>query len=205
MAGPRGDRRRRLPGRSLRNVAAGSPTLRHGGRAHDGHRGSRRRERRVWHVPGLGRRQARPSRGPLDPAGKRLHDAELPNAEAGLRRLFDQLARHGRILAVVEQPASIGALPVAVARATGHQIAYLPGLIMRRLANLHPGTAKTDARDAWVIADAARPLPHTLRRVDAGDDTRWSPPSPGRSRPAPTVRRRRRSQDISVLSSPGEP
>jgi transposase len=106
----------------------------------------------------------------LDPSGKRLHDAALPNTEAGLRKLFDKLGRHGRILAVVDQPASIGALPVAVARACGHQIAYLPGLVMRRLADLHPGTAKTDARDAYVIADAARTLPHTLRRVDAGDD-----------------------------------
>ncbi|MDG4827695.1 IS110 family transposase [Solwaraspora sp. WMMD1047] len=107
----------------------------------------------------------------LDPAGKRLHDAALPNTEAGLRKLFDKLARHGRLLAVVDQPASIGALPVVVARACGHQVGYLPGLVMRRLADLHPGTAKTDARDAYVIADAARTLPHTLRRVDTGDDT----------------------------------
>ncbi|MGC4773029.1 IS110 family transposase, partial [Micromonospora sp. DT44] len=32
------------------------------------------------------------------------------------------------------------------------------------------GSAKTDARDAYVIADAARTLPHTLRRVDTGDE-----------------------------------
>ncbi len=37
---------------------------------------------------------------------------------------------------------------------------------MRRIADLHPGNAKTDARDAFVIADAARTLPHTLRSVD---------------------------------------
>ncbi|MGC9667173.1 IS110 family transposase, partial [Planosporangium sp. 12N6] len=103
--------------------------------------------------------------------GKRLHDAALPNTETGLRKLLDKLARHGTILAVVDQPASIGALPVAVARAGGHQVAYLPGLAMRRLADLHPGKAKTDARDAFVIADAARTLPHTLRRVDTGDET----------------------------------
>ena len=106
----------------------------------------------------------------LAPDGKRLHDAPLPNTEVRLRALFDKLARHGRILVVVDQPASIGALAVAVARACGHQVAYLPGLAMRRLADLHPGTAKTDARDAYVIADAARTLPHTLRRVDAGDE-----------------------------------
>jgi hypothetical protein len=35
---------------------------------------------------------------------------------------------------------------------------------MRRIADLYPGNARTDARDAFVIADAARPLPQTLRR-----------------------------------------
>ena len=75
-----------------------------------------------------------------------------------------------QILVVVDQPASIGALPVAVARSMNIQVAYLPGLAMRRIADLHPGNAKTDARDAYVIADAARTLPHALRRVDVGDD-----------------------------------
>jgi transposase len=74
------------------------------------------------------------------------------------------------VLVVVDQPASIGALSVAVARAQGHAVAYLPGLAMRRIADLHPGQAKTDARDAHVIADAARTMPHTLRRVDVGDE-----------------------------------
>ncbi|MEV0705682.1 IS110 family transposase [Saccharopolyspora sp. NPDC050389] len=106
----------------------------------------------------------------LDVAGKRLHDGPLPNSEPKLRALFDKLAAHGPLLVVVDQPATIGALPVAVARACGHQVAYLPGLAMRRIADLYPGNAKTDARDAFVIADAARTLPHTLRQVDVGDD-----------------------------------
>jgi transposase len=106
----------------------------------------------------------------LDPDGKRLHDAPLPNTEPKLRALFDKLAAHGPLLVVVDQPATIGALPVAVARAAGHQVAYLPGLAMRRIADLYPGRAKTDARDAFVIADAARSLPHTLRPVDVGDE-----------------------------------
>ena len=107
----------------------------------------------------------------LDPAGRRLHDAPLPNSEPKLREVFGKLAVHGPVLVVVDQPATIGALPVAVARACGHDVGYLPGLAMRRIADLYPGTAKTDARDAYVIADAARTLPHTLRRVDVGDDT----------------------------------
>lgn len=103
--------------------------------------------------------------------GRRLHDGPLPNSEARLRTVFGTLARHGTVLVVVDQPASIGGLPVAVARACGHQVAYLSGLAMRRIADLHPGAAKTDARDAYVIADAARTLPHTLRRIDTGDET----------------------------------
>ncbi len=42
---------------------------------------------------------------------------------------------------------------------------------MRHIADLYPGRAKTDARDAHIIADAARIMPHTLRRVDLGDET----------------------------------
>jgi transposase len=36
--------------------------------------------------------------------------------------------------------------------------------------DLHPGEGKTDARDAFVIADAARTLPHTLRSIDLADE-----------------------------------
>ena len=108
----------------------------------------------------------------LDRDGKRRHDAALVDTEARLRQVFGRLAEHGSVLVVVDQPASVGALPVAVARAAGLQVAYLPGLAMRRVADRHPGQAKTDARDAYVIADAARTLPHTLRRVDVGEETR---------------------------------
>ncbi len=106
----------------------------------------------------------------LDTGGKRLYDKALPNDEARLRAVFDKLATHGPLLIVVDQPNTIGALPVTVARACGHDVAYLPGLSMRRIADLYPGQAKTDARDAYIIADAARTMPHTLRRVDTGDE-----------------------------------
>src|SRR5690606_27775978 len=92
----------------------------------------------------------------LDRSGRRLLDRRLPNDEAKLRALIDGLREHGKALLVVDQPASIGALPVAVARDAGVLVAYLPGLAMRRIADLHAGEAKTDARDAYVIAEAAR-------------------------------------------------
>lgn len=106
----------------------------------------------------------------LDPSGQRVHDKTLPQAEGKIRDLLQELTAHGRVLVVVDQPASIGALAVAVARDLGIDVAYLPGLAMRRIADLHPGNAKTDARDAYIIAEAARSMPHALRRVDTGDE-----------------------------------
>jgi transposase len=107
----------------------------------------------------------------LDPAGKRLYDKPLPNDEAALVRVLTELAGHGQVLVVVDQPAAIGALVIAVARSLGTDVGYLPGLAMRRIADLYPGEGKTDARDAFVIADAARTMPHTLRRVGTEDET----------------------------------
>ncbi len=42
------------------------------------------------------------------------------------------------MLVVVDQLASIGALAIAVARARAIAVAYLPGLSMRRIADLYP-------------------------------------------------------------------
>ncbi|WP_033329086.1 IS110 family transposase [Streptomyces yerevanensis] len=108
----------------------------------------------------------------VNQAGKKVFGKPLPNSEPKLRELFDKLqAKHGTVLVVVDQPASIGALPLAVARDAGCPVAYLPGLTMRRIADLYPGEAKTDARDAFIIADAARAMPHTLRTIDLADET----------------------------------
>src|SRR5690606_9906046 len=108
----------------------------------------------------------------LTPAGKKALDKRLPNSEPKLHDLLGKLQhKHGTVLVVVDQPASIGALPLTVARERGCRVAYLPGLAMRRIADLYPGEAKTDARDAQVIADAARSMPHTLRTLEVSDET----------------------------------
>lgn len=81
-----------------------------------------------------------------------------PNSEPQLRAVFDKpTAKFGTVLVTLDQPASIGALPLTVARDAGRQVAYLPGparpglawpgLAMRRIADLYPGEAKTDAKD----------------------------------------------------------
>jgi len=103
--------------------------------------------------------------------GRTVHDKRLPNTEPRLLELFTRLvAKFGTVLVIVDQVANIGALPLTVARAAGCRVAYLPGLSMRRAADLHPGEAKTDARDAFVIAETARTMAHTLRAVDRDDE-----------------------------------
>ncbi len=106
----------------------------------------------------------------LNRAGKQLYDKALPNDETKLRELITKLKEHGKVLFVVDQPATIGALPIAVAQAEGVLVGYLPGLAMRRIADLHAGEAKTDARDAAIIAQAARTLPHALRSIQLADE-----------------------------------
>ncbi|MFF2061245.1 IS110 family transposase [Streptomyces sp. NPDC058200] len=105
----------------------------------------------------------------VTPAGKKAFDKRLPNSEPKLREVFGKLkAKHGTVLVVVDQTASIGALPLAVARDMGCPVAYLPGLGCGGSPTSIP---VTDARDAFVIADAARVMPHTLRSVDLEDET----------------------------------
>lgn len=75
----------------------------------------------------------------FDRSGKRLFDKALPNDEGRLRALIDGLTGQGPLLFVVDQPATIGALPIAVAQDAGVLVGYLPGPAMRRIADLHVG------------------------------------------------------------------
>lgn len=108
----------------------------------------------------------------LTPGGKTVYDKRLPNTEPKLRAVFDRLIeKFGTVLVIVDQPANIGALPLTVARDAGCQVAYLPGLAMRRAAEMYEGEAKTDARDAAVIAEVARTAPKALRTLTVVDET----------------------------------
>ena len=58
----------------------------------------------------------------VDGDGQRLFDGVLSQDEALLREVFGRLSERGPVLVVVDQPNTIGALPVAVARALGLQV-----------------------------------------------------------------------------------
>lgn len=94
----------------------------------------------------------------------------VSNDEAALGAVFDEAASHGTPGLVIDQPGSIGQLAMAVAARRGVPVAYVPGLVMRRAADLYPGEAKTDPIDARVLADTARVRRRQVHWLDLSDD-----------------------------------
>lgn len=98
----------------------------------------------------------------VDRDGEVLASAPVRNREAELDALFAS-APAGTL--VVDQFRNIGSLAVRRARAAGLGVAHLPGLAASRAAGLFAGEAKTDERDAAVIARTALGVPDSLSGV----------------------------------------
>jgi Transposase len=77
----------------------------------------------------------------LDNDGERLFARAVADGQPDLEALLDRAARHGT-----------------------------PGLVMRRAAGLYPGEAKTDRRDAYVLADSGRTRRKQVHWLDASSD-----------------------------------
>lgn len=91
----------------------------------------------------------------------------VANSEHELDRLFSQVGEG--TLVVVDQVRNIGALPISRARRAGLDVAYLPGIAAHQASRMFAGDAKTDERDAHVIARTAMGLPDALLPVPERD------------------------------------
>ena len=98
--------------------------------------------------------------------GEVLASKPVANRENALDSLF---AEFPGALVVVDQVRNIGALALSRARAAGMPSAYLPGLAAHEAARLFGGDAKTDERDAMVIAKTALGIPDALLPVTHPD------------------------------------
>ena len=85
--------------------------------------------------------------------GEALFSRAVPNDEAAIRRVIDDARQHGRPALVVDTTSSAAVLILAVAAEVAVPVAYVTGLAMRRAADLYAGAAKTDPKDAQVLAD----------------------------------------------------
>ena len=94
--------------------------------------------------------------------GEVLASKPVANRESALDSLF---AEFPGALVVVDQVRNIGALALSRAKAAGMPSAYLPGLAAHEASKLFGGDAKTDERDAMVIAKTALGIPDALLPV----------------------------------------
>lgn len=102
--------------------------------------------------------------------GDVLFARAVSNGEAGLERMIDQAEGAGRTVLVIDTTSSAARLLLGVAARRGVPVAYVPGLVMRRAADLYAGAAKTDPRDAFVLADYARRNTDRLSWVEVTDE-----------------------------------
>jgi transposase len=108
----------------------------------------------------------------LDASGTKILSRRVENDEADLSGLIDEvLALSEEHLWAVDQPGgSAAALLLALLWERDQQVLYLPGLAVERAREAYPGESKTDARDAYVIAEQARMRSDLARLVPGEDD-----------------------------------
>jgi transposase len=106
----------------------------------------------------------------LDASGTQVLSRRVENDEADLSLLIDEaLALSEEPLWAVDQPGDSAALLLALLWERAQRVLYLPGLAVERVREAYPGESKTDARDAYVIADQAR-MRSNLARLAPGED-----------------------------------
>jgi len=102
--------------------------------------------------------------------GVELFARSVLNDQTSIEQLIDDAGAHGNVALVIDMTASAAQLLLTIAAERAVPVAYVTGLQMRRAADLYAGSAKTDPRDAWVLADFARRNADRLAWLDVSDE-----------------------------------
>jgi transposase len=93
----------------------------------------------------------------VDETGATLWSKKIDNDESAiLTALGEILGLAGEVHWAVDISGTSSALLLALLAAHGQQAVYVPGRTVNRMSGAYRGEAKTDARDAYVIAETAR-------------------------------------------------
>ncbi|BAJ26632.1 MULTISPECIES: IS110 family transposase [Kitasatospora] len=93
----------------------------------------------------------------VDGAGTTLWSKKVDNDESAiLTALGEILELADEVRWAVDICGTASALLLAMLAAHGQQVVYVPGRTVNRMSGAYRGEAKTDARDAYVIAETAR-------------------------------------------------
>ena len=102
--------------------------------------------------------------------GEELFSRSVRNDQAAIEKMLDDAAIGGRVAVVIDMTSAGAQLMLGVMAHRQVPVAYVSGLVMRRAADLYAGSAKTDPRDAWVLADYARRNPDRLQWTEISDE-----------------------------------
>ena len=89
--------------------------------------------------------------------------------EADIRSVLCELAPYGRILVAVDQKGSVGRLLVATAKSAGLDVGFLTPSDFHAFAKGYT-EVKSDAKDAYIIADVAMRFTDKLHPADSFDE-----------------------------------
>lgn len=93
----------------------------------------------------------------IDEAGNVVLSRRVENDEREVTELIAEARRQGtEVTWAVDIPGGIAALTLAVLWSRDERVVYLPGVAVDRSRDAYRGEAKTDARDARIIAEQAR-------------------------------------------------
>jgi transposase len=96
----------------------------------------------------------------LDASGTQLLSRRVDNDETDLAKLIDETLYFAEeVVWAIDQPGGSAALLLALLWERAQRVLYLPGLAVDRARDAYPGESKTDARDAFLIAEQARMRP----------------------------------------------
>jgi len=99
----------------------------------------------------------------------------VTNDEAAIDALIDDASGRGTAVLVIDQTGSAALLLEAAAK-RGVPVAYVPGLVMRRAADLYTGAAKTDPKA--VVSDCKAIIPKSARSLPASSSPRLAGAEP---------------------------
>lgn len=105
----------------------------------------------------------------IDTGGRRLLSRRVANDEPELAALIADVAALGEVTWAVDVPDGGAALLIGLLVAAGQELLYIPGRAVNRAADGYRGEGKTDARDAFIIADQAR-IRRDLAPLRPGDE-----------------------------------
>ena len=93
----------------------------------------------------------------IDEAGTTLWSSKVVNDEAAiLEAIGEVLTRAEQVVWAVDVTGTMSALLLALLAAHGQRVRYVPGRTVNQMSVAYRGEAKTDARDAYVIAETVR-------------------------------------------------